>query len=304
MVINLKKIIISLICLGIILTGTTCYCVAVETERKEFFPTHSKYANWVFLGTVENEEGDNYNYFFQMQRDDTHFHVKAALFNAQTRELIFNEDSETELQEPANFKWMVGRAFLRYSKISNSWIFGLKNQHKQGFNFKVSMLNKPEDSPVTRYFQDGVSFVIAQISHLNGHVHIEEKGKDQFVTSKNTWFRQIWLKKDPSNLQSLRSLLCRFNDGRGLYSIRVLDSNNISDSISGLFDSEGGALRVSQFINLEKNPENDWKINVSTPKMRLVLRDDFQKSDIVAGYIVNESSKGFCLLTNDQIGLK
>ena len=166
------------------------------------------------------------------------------------------------------------------------------------------MLNKPEDSPITRYFRDGVSFVVAQAGQLNGHIKVESKEKDQFVTANNTWFRQIWLKNDPKNLQSLDSLLCRFNDGRGLYSIRVLDAANIKDSIAGLYDDEGSAISVSQFVKINKGQDDYWHINISMPKMDLLLADAYQKNEVIAGYIINNNSHGFCMLSNDPIGIQ
>lgn len=282
------------------------YAVDIQNDDKNYKPTSSKYANWIFLGTVENELGEVYNYFFQMQRNLQNFHAKVALFNSQTKELVFKEDSEAVIENESNFKWLVGQAFLRYYKTSNSWVFGLKTTNKQGFNFKVSMLNKPEYIPSTRYFKDGVLFIVTQAGNLNGHISTGDEAKDQFVTSKNTWFMQTWIKKEPNSMQNLSSLLCGFNDGRGLYSIRSLDSENENNNgISGLFDSEGKTLRISQFINIAKNKEkSDWDIVVPTPKMKIKLSDSYKETDVIAGFMTNETVNGFCLLSNEQIGKK
>ncbi len=298
-----KKIII-LMFVSMFIASNVAYAEDVNNDNKYFTPTDAKYANWIFLGVVENEIGEVYNYFFQMQRNAQNFHVKVALYNDQTKKLIFKEDSEVTIDEKSNFKWLVGRAFLRYYKTSNSWVFGIKIPNKQGFNFKVSMLNKPEDSPVTRYFQDGIAFIYAQAGRLNGHINLGDETKDQFVTSQNTWFMQTWFKKEPSSPQNLSSLLCRFDDGRGLYSIGSIDSNNLHNSMSGLFDGEGKAMRVSQFINIKKSQEGDWNIYVPTPTMQFKLLDSYQQTDAVAGYVANGSNKGFCLLSSDKIGLQ
>lgn len=275
----------------------------LESQRQVFCPTTSKYASWVFLGMVENEIGEVYNYFFELQRRDQVFHAEVAIFDYQTKKMLLSDNSVVTIENPSDFNWMIGKVFLRYNEITNSWVFGLKESNKIGFNFKVSMLNKPEDYPLTRYFHDGIAFVVVQAGQLNGHVSFDGK-EEQFVTAKNTWFRQIWLKNDPKNLRSLNSLLCRFNDGRGLYSIQVLDAVKERDSIAGLFDSDGKAMNVSQFVQLENFQDSSWHINVSTPKMNLQLIDIFQKNDIVAGYIHASDNHGFCMLINDEIGVK
>ena len=305
MVVNFTKIIKSVLIIFCFTVLTSLANSAeVEKERKVFSPTNSKYASWVFLGMVENEIGEVYNYFFQLQRHDKQFHAMVALFDYQTKKMVVEENSSAIIENPTSFKWNIGRAFLRYNKITNSWVFGLKSANKLGFNFKVNMLNKPEDSPITRYFREGVSFVVAQAGQLNGHIMVAANDKDQFVTANNTWFRQIWLKNDPKNMQSLNSLLCRFNDGRGLYSIRILDAANTQDSIAGLYDDEGASMSVSQFVQIEKGEDDYWHIKVSMPKMDLLLADAYQKNEVIAGYIVNNNSHGFCMLSSDRIGIK
>lgn len=278
----------------------TAYAEQIENDTKYFTPTDSKYVNWVFLGVVENEIGETYNYFFQLQRNSQDFHVKAALFDSQTKKLIFKEDKNIKIDEESSGKWLIGSSFLRYYKTSNSWVFGLKTSNKQGFNFKVSMLNKPEDKPVTKYLQDRISLMVLQTGNLNGNIKLGDK--DQFVTSKNTWFMQTWLKRDPVNQQSLSSLLCGFQDGRGLHFVKSLTKTQANNSITGLFDSDGNIMRISQFINIQKNQEGDWNIDLSTPKMHLKLKDSYKENGSVAGYVINDTTTGFCLLSNNEIG--
>lgn len=299
MVAAYKKV-FNLICICIFCVINYAYADSTESDLKSFSPTESKYVNWVFLGEVENEIGESYNYFFQLQRNSQDFHVKVALFDANNKKLIFKEDSSITLDDESGNRWLIGKAFLKYYKTSNSWVFGLKTPNKEGFNFKVSMLNKAEDVPVTRYLKEGISFIAMQAGRLNGNINSGDT--DQFVTSKNNLFMQIWLAKDPTTTQNLSSLLCRLQDGVGLYTIKSSGKNNVGSNIVGLFDGEGNILRVSQFINIQKNQDNDLNIDVLTPKMSLKLKDSYQDNDLIAGYAMNDKANGFCILSNTQIG--
>jgi hypothetical protein len=296
----IKNFIKVLIFINMMVVGVS-FADGLVTESHGFFPTESKYANWVFFGMVENESGEVYDYFFQIHRNNNHFRAIVALFNSQTKKIVFKEDSTTTIENPNSLKWEVGRAFLKFNKITNSWVFGLNDHNKNGFNFKVGMLNRPGDDPVTQYFNEGISFVVVQAGQLNGHIHVESDGKDQFVTAKNTWFRQIWL-TDLKKMQQLNGLLCRFNDGGGLYSMRVFQSSELRDTVAGLFDSEGSSLAISQFIHIEKNKDDSWNIKITTPKMDLMLTDTHKQNQVVAGFIANASSYGFCMLSQDEIG--
>lgn len=297
------KKIISLMVVFIFVVSNVTYATDTPNEDRSFTPTNSSYASWIFLGVVENEFGETYDYFFEMQRKAQNFHVKAALFNSQTKELVFKEDSEAILDGgESNYNWLVGSAFLKYYKISNSWVFGLKAPNKQGFNFKVSMLNKPDDTLITRNFQDGISYIVAQVGHLNGNINMGDK--DQFVTSKNTWFQQIWLKKDLSVIKNFHNLLCRLSEGQALYSFKTLDTAHENNCMVGMLDNEGKSTRVSQFMNFSKNKEGDWDIDIPTPKLRLKLSDLFKENDAVAGYMTDKNGRGFCYMSTEQISAK
>lgn len=277
------------------------FAVEINDDTSALSPANSKYSSWVFMGMVENEVGEVYNYFFQLNRNNKKFKVLVSLFDFQTKKVIFEEDNEAIIDDSDDYKWIVGKAFLRYNKITNSWIFGLKDHNKEGFNFKVSMLNKPEDVPVTKYFRDGITFVVAQAKNLNGHLRLDSDSDDQFVTARNTWFQQVWLQDEAKSQQKLKSLFCRFNDGRGLYSMKAFAENVEKDSIARFYDSDGSSITVSQFVNLEKNSDNSWKIDIVSPKMHFILTDIYNKNDVAVGFM--NDNYGFCMLSQDLIEL-
>ena len=103
--------------------------------------TGSREARWVFSGVVSDEQQEQYGYFFQMARDGNVFRTKAALFDVQTKALILQDESQSELPNPEANHWHVGHAFLKFNPINDSWVFGFKQPNKARFNFKVDMLD-------------------------------------------------------------------------------------------------------------------------------------------------------------------
>lgn len=288
-----------LVCIFIVTSG---YSYAAESEDipHGFLPAEVTHANWVFSGMVTNENGEDYDYFFQMQRDGTLFHATVALFDAQTKQMILQEDSQAQINDSDNYNWSVGRAFLRFNTINDSWIFGLKDPNKHGFNFKVDMLNQPEHEPVTRYFRHGISFIVVQTGQLNGLVQTDDK--EQFVTAKNAWFRQIWLTSTKDKVHQLDGLLCRFQDGSGLYSMKVLESDALRGAVAGLFNTEGISSAISQFIRVDQQEDSSWLIRIASPKMHLILKDIAQQNAVITGFVSDKDKRGFCMLSSDMLG--
>jgi hypothetical protein len=105
-----------------------------------------KQATWVFSGMVVNEHGDHYGYLFEMQRVQEALQVTAALFDAQTHQVLLREEAHETIasQDESSFNWHVGNAFLHFNPINETWIFGVKTKEKKGFNFKVDTLTAPE----------------------------------------------------------------------------------------------------------------------------------------------------------------
>lgn len=283
----------------LIIFAKLVYANDLSKEKMMFSPTDAKKASWVFVGMVESETGEIYNYFFQVQRNEDDFRAIVALFDFQTKKLLLEEDSSIKIENPQNFKWVIGRAFLRFNPITNSWVFGLKNKDKQGFNFKVGMLTQPEDKPTTQYLHKGIPFVVTQFGQLNGHIRVDREVKEQFVTAKNTWFSQIVL-TNLKEQQHLNGLLCSFNDVRALYAMQLLEASSLLDTVAGLFDADGMAKRVSQFLKIKQNEDDSWSIMVSVPKLNLKLTDIYKNKDTILGFIASNSDLGFCVLSREM----
>jgi len=284
---------------------TSGFVLAADVpEPNSYLPTDSLHASWVFSGVVTNESGDNYGYFFQMDRNENDFHVISALFDEQNKSVIVQEESNAVITESALNHWRIGRAFLRFNPINDSWIFGLKTKDKKGFNFKVDMLRKPENGSVAQNLRPGVDFLISQTSQLNGHVQTGDD-HEQFVTAKNAWFRQVWLTKTQAKSHPFSGVLCRFDDGSGFYSVNMLEPDAMRGAEAGWFDAKGMSSVMSQFINVKQSPDDGpWHIRVGSPHIHLVLSDYIKNSSVVAGFIAKGNTPGFCMLSSNAIGEK
>lgn len=282
-----------------ILTANSIHA-AEETVQSGFLPTESIHANWVFSGVVTNENGDNYGYFFQMQREDAQFHVISALFDGQSKTVLLLDESEATIHNPAVNNWHVGRAFLRFNPINNSWIFGLQPQDKKGFNFKVDM--QSENTPITQDLRQGLALLVSQTSHLNGHIQTGDDSKEQFVTAKNAWFRQVWLTEHQERSHPFTGVLCRFNDGSGFYSVNMNEADALRGAVAGWCDGQGTSAMMSQFINVKQAPDGPWHIRVTSPSLHLILSDFIKQNSVVAGFVAQGTNPGFCMLSKEKLG--
>lgn len=272
-------------------------------ERTGFLPAVSSHANWVFSGVVMNESGEQYAYFFRMQRHEKEFHAIAALFDAQNKKLIFLDEERAVLDNPEQYNWHVGHSFLRFNVINDSWVFGLKTDDKKGFNFKVDMLNQPENNPIAQDLREGVEFIVSQTGQLNGHVLVGDERGEEFVTAKNAWFQQLWLTNLQAKSHRLSSALCRFNDGSGFYSMNLLEPDAVRGAVAGWFDPLGASFAMSQFINVKEADDGAWHINIASPNLHLTLSDTIKQSSVVAGFIAEQQQQGFCMLSQDAMGM-
>lgn len=256
------------------------------------------HASWVFSGVVSNETGENYGYFFQMQRDADHFHSIAALLDGQTKKVILLEEEDAIVHDSLPYNWHVGRAFMRFNPINDSWIFGLQSLDKKGFHFKVDMLKQTENKPVIQHLREGVLLLVNQTSHLNGHIQAGNDSKEQFVTAKNAWFRQVSLTSPEEINHSFSGVLCRFNDGSGFYSVNMVEPNALRGAVAGWFDADGVSAGMSQFINVKQDPDGPWHIRIALPQHHLILSDFVQQNSVVAGFVAEGQRPGFCMLSN------
>lgn len=276
---------------------------ADNAEPLEILPLDHMHESWVFSGVVSNESNENYGYFFRMQRDGEEFYSIAALIDGQTNQLILLDENRAHIANPVPFNLHVGRSFLRFNTINNSWIFGLKMSDKKGFNFKVDMLKQSEIAPVAQGLRPGVELLISQTHHLNGHLNAGKDNKEQFVTAKNAWFRQLWLTQDEQKRYALTGVLCRFNDGSGFYSMKIPEADAQRGALAGWRDEEGTSVAMSQFILVKQDKdEGRWHIHMASPNLHLVLLDQIKKEGVAAGFLVAGKQQGFCMLSQDHLG--
>ena len=303
---NLSKpihIFIKLLSYCIVFIGVFAYAnEQADTER--LIPTDSKYADWVFTGLVSTDSGDQFGYFFQLERADTHFKSNVVLFEQQTGKPILQEQSEATLGEPGKYNWQVGNTFLRFNPITESWIFGMQTKEKKGFNFKVDMLSQPEKKPGAKTLRSGIEVIVNQTSRLNGHIDMSAERQNLFVTAKHAWFQQLWLTQKQDKEHPFFSVLCRFNDGSAFYSVNMREEDARQGAITGAYDAKGKPVVVSQFIHLKQdNKTQDWHIRLASPKMHLVFSDLLpDNQSLHAGFVEHENKSGFCSLQKEQLG--
>lgn len=271
-----------------------------EAVKEGFLPTEALHADWVFSGVVTNESGENYGYYFQMQRNEDKFHVITSLFDAQNKKVLLQDDSSANLAEPNNYNWKVGSSFLRFNPINASWIFGMKTKDKHGFNFKIDMLNQNEKKPVIQNLRSGMELIIEQTGSLNGHVRGEEN-TEQFVTAKSAWFRQVSLNGMQAAEHPFAGILCRFNDGSGFYSVNMKEADAIKGAVTGAYDDHGKTMVMSQFININADKTGQWHIR-STPNFHWILKDTVKQSSVTSGFVNKKEKLGFCMLSEDTLG--
>lgn len=296
--------------LGLLFFLTACFMLqgaqaAADEEVKPFLPTNSRHANWLFSGVVMNENGERYGYFFQMQRRDRTLHALTALIDMQTKQVLLLDENTEILTDTTQYTWKAGRAFMYFNPINGNWIFGLKTKDKQGFNFKVDLLSGLKNPPIVQEIRPGIELLVGQTGALNGHIYVNHEKKEQFVTSPSAWFRQVWLSEnlEQEKPHAFSGLVCRLDDGGGFYSVNMEESDLHQGAVTGLFDAQGKARPMSQFIEVKRSQaEANWQIDIQTPRHHLILSDLIQEKPVVAGFVTYDAQSAFCILTNDVLG--
>ena len=279
----------------------------LEVEKTAITPFfNAPQADWVFAGMVTNESGERYNYYFQMQRNNSQFHAIAMLIDSQSKEVLLFEESNARIEHPESSNWRVGQTFMQFNPINNSWVFGVKTKVKKGFNFKVDMLPQADNKPSTSQdLRSGVELLVNQTGRLNGHLKTNATGKEQFVTAPKAWFRQVWVSKQQESLHPLLGVLCQFNDGSGFYSMNLQEPDAIRGAVAGWRDIQGLPVSMSQFVSVKEAKDGVWHIRIPSPKVRLSLQDalakEKDKHQLIAG-LIEGVMPGFCTISQDQIG--
>lgn len=252
--------------------------------------------SWTFSGMVTNENGDKYGYFFQMKRQGSDFHAKTALIDAKTNKLVLFYEGDERIPEPNSLDWRVGRSFIRYNPINDSWIFGLKLKDKKGFNFKVDMLKQDGSVSETKTLKPGVEMQAVQSSRLNGHLQTSADEKEQFVTGNKSWFAKLWFSKDPKMAQEISTTLCRLSNEKGFYSANLKKANT---TIAGWRDTSGSAVKMSKYISIKPLGNNESMLKVGWPKINLKLYNTLNTPLSIAGFS-KENPSEFCFVTEQS----
>jgi hypothetical protein len=269
----------------------------VKPEVKLVDPT---VGSWTFSGMVNNESGDKYGYFFEMQRQGSDFHAKAALIDGQTNQLVFFYEGDEKIEQPASLDWHVGRSFIRFNPINDSWIFGVKGKDKKGFNFKVDMLKQDNHSNETLVLRPGVKLQALQTSQLNGHVQVDDK--EQFVTGNKAWFGNLVLSNDQKDAHDISTTFCRLNDDNGFYSANLKEKDAISAAVAGWLDPTGNRVKMSQFVSIKSLANDQCVLHVGLPKLTLKLLNTLKSETSphsIAGFS-KENKGAFCFVTEQS----
>lgn len=275
-----------------------------QAEESVLTPLHIEPAQgyWMFSGLVQNESQEISGYFFQMERQNNQFHVRMAVIDERSGKLLLHYDAVEEQENPIDFNWKIGHAFLRFNPINESWVFGVKMPDKTGFNFKVDMLANSTDKRKSQTVSPGMEALIYQTGRLDGLLQTEE-GAEQFVTANNAWFSKIWRDNNQNNIPLLHTGFCRFADGAGFYSGSLQSKETRQTSFASFLNAEGLAVKISQFIQINSADNAVWKINMQLPRLVLAVQNKLanmeKNQDLAAGFF-GEASKGFCFFSQQQ----
>lgn len=285
----------------IFFVSTGLFATETDDVTPEIKPVDPTIGSWTFSGMVNNESGDKYGYFFEMQRQGNEFHAKAALIDGQTNQLVFFYEGNEKIEQAASLNWHVGRSFIRFNPINDSWIFGVKGTDKKGFNFKVDMLKQSHHGNETLVLRPGVKLQALQTSQLNGHVQVDDK--EQFVTGNKAWFGQLILSTDQKVPHDISTTFCRLSDDNGFYSANLKEKDATSAAVAGWLDPTGNKVKMSQFVSIKSLDNDQCVLNVGLPKLTLkllnTLKTDNSALHSIAGFS-KENKGAFCFVAEQS----
>ena len=259
--------------------------------------------SWTFSGMVSNESGDRYGYFFQIQRQGNDFHAKTALIDGQSNELVLFYEANEIIENANQLNWHVGRSFIRYNPINDSWIFGVKADDQKGFNFKVDMLKQASNDNETLILRPGVELQALQTSRLNGHLQIGADKKEQFVTGNNAWFGKLWFSKEQKSAHDISPPFCRLSNDNGFYSANLKEADATGGAVAGWRDAMGNKVKMSQFLSIKSLANQQCMLSLGLPKLNLKVLNTLKQQEnsplSVAGFS-KDNPRGFCIVTEQS----
>lgn len=276
---------------------------ADEVDTETVHVIEPRVGSWIFSGMVTNESGTRYGYFFQMQRQGSDFHVKTALIDGQTNQLAQFYEHAATIDDPTQLNWQVGRSFIRFNPINDSWVFGVKAEHEKGFNFKVDMLKQINNDSETIVLRPGIELQALQTSRLNGHIQMGAGNKEQFVTGNSAWFGKVWFSQDQEHAHDISTTFCRLSNDNGFYSANLKEPDATGAAIAGWLDATGNRVKMSQFISIKELANNQCVLRLGLPKLRLNVLNTLKREEnapfLVAGFS-KENPKSFCFVTEQS----
>ena len=283
---------VSLFFLSSVLNATGVDAISPDGKYAE-----SINGSWTFSGLVNSENGDKYGYFFEMQRQGVEFQTKAALIDSQTNQLVFYYEANESIKQTEPLNWRVGKSFLRFNPINDSWIFGVRKKDKQGFNFKVDMMKQDKvNAQETLVLRPGVKLQALQTSQLNGHIQLADR--EQFVTASRAWFGKLELSGEQKKAHDISTTFCRLSDENGFYSANLKEKDATSAAVAGWLDPTGNRVKMSQFVSVKTFDKDQCEVRVGLPKLNIKLLNTL-KSDtahVIAGF-ARENKGAFCFVT-------
>lgn len=256
--------------------------------------------NWIFSGLVSNEKSEQYAYFFQIQHEGSALKSAVVLLDMQSGEPVFQEESSEALPSSSSHHWEVGHAFLHFNPITGSWVFGLKTEEKQGFNFKIDMMNVDATTVVEERLRPGLKVTLSQVKALNGHIYLPKR-QDQFVTARHAWVRKMTGSSQmaPHVPHLVNGLLCHFSDESGFYAVKLPEPDALQGALAGRFDGEGQLHPMSQFIDVQKTTTGEWTIESILPRYHLTLTHPIEQDLMTVGLVVQQQLQGACVLSQN-----
>ena len=82
----------------------------------------------------------------------------------------------------------------------------------------------------------------------------------------------------------------------------MLAPDALHGAVAGWRDEQGSPIVMSQFINIKQDAKGPWHIRVTSPNLHLVLSDFIKQGSVVAGFVEDGKTPGFCMLSNDVLG--
>lgn len=257
--------------------------------------------NWIFSGMVTNEQAVRYGYYFEIQKKDAHVRVLSALINLEQKTLVFVDEDEATVPESSGLKWQVGRSYFGFNPMTHRLMFGVKTAENQGLGFYVDTLDEPLSTTKPQILRAGLALNVIQMGRLTGHVYLGGD-QDEFVSAKQTWFRQLsgksMVQTDASHQAT--GVLCQFDDGSGFYAMNVPEADALRGFVAGWRDATGKALKMSQFVKITEDIPHEWDLSIPLPSMHVHFSDLLAKGQIAAGVVQGKYS-GFCTAEKEQV---